>query len=159
MILIAHRGNVYGPQSTSENHPDYVTRALDLGYDAEVDVWVRDGVLWLGHDHSEHRVNESLLMNPHVWCHAKHLDALDTLLTMGAHCFYHQDDRFTLTSQKYIWTYPGFLTTQRSVAVLTGCAPQFLPERPCHGVCSDYVGIPFDDRFMKFALEELQDVT
>ena len=38
MILISHRGNINGPNPEMENNPEYIQKALDLGYDVEVDV-------------------------------------------------------------------------------------------------------------------------
>ena len=38
MIIIAHRGNINGPSSLA-NHPLQIKRALDAGFDAEIDVW------------------------------------------------------------------------------------------------------------------------
>ena len=40
MILIAHRGNINGPRVEFENNPEYVLRAIEMGFDAEVDVWL-----------------------------------------------------------------------------------------------------------------------
>ena len=37
-ILISHRGNVTGPNSDRENHPDYIDRAIEKGFDVEVDI-------------------------------------------------------------------------------------------------------------------------
>ena len=38
MKLIAHRGNVYGPESDKENSPDYIDKSISMGYDVEIDV-------------------------------------------------------------------------------------------------------------------------
>ena len=42
ITYIAHRGNIDGP-SEMENHPDHIAKALDLGFDVEVDVRIIDG--------------------------------------------------------------------------------------------------------------------
>ena len=42
MKLIAHRGNINGPNPEKENHPDYINTAIKSGYDVEVDVWFID---------------------------------------------------------------------------------------------------------------------
>ena len=39
MILIAHRGNISGIDDARENSPKYISEALNIGYDVEVDVW------------------------------------------------------------------------------------------------------------------------
>jgi len=38
MKLISHRGNLFGPNPTNENNPDYILNAIELGYDVEIDV-------------------------------------------------------------------------------------------------------------------------
>ena len=53
MILIAHRGNIDGP-SEMENHPDHIQKALDAGFHVEVDAWVIDGEIFLGHDEPQY---------------------------------------------------------------------------------------------------------
>ena len=39
MEIIAHRGNLNGPQPENENNPEYINSALELGFSAEIDVW------------------------------------------------------------------------------------------------------------------------
>ena len=50
MIIIAHRGNVDGPNPERENSPDYIDEALSMGYDVEIDLRSKDKQLFLGHD-------------------------------------------------------------------------------------------------------------
>ena len=38
MFLISHRGNINGINNKKENDPDYINRAIELGYDVEIDV-------------------------------------------------------------------------------------------------------------------------
>ena len=45
-------------------------------------------------------------MNDNFWCHAKNLDALNRLLKIGVNCFWHENDKYTLTSNRIIWTFP-----------------------------------------------------
>ena len=42
MIYISHRGNIDGPDTGKENSPDYIIKALSLGFDVEIDVWFKD---------------------------------------------------------------------------------------------------------------------
>ena len=57
MILIAHRGNTEGPRPEKENHPRYIDRAIDLGYDVEVDICGSfDTGLHLGHDEPQFKI-------------------------------------------------------------------------------------------------------
>ena len=134
MKVISHRGNVNGP-SDSENHPVGIVKVLEMGLDCEVDVWRKDGAYWLGHDDPLYDVSAHFLKNDRLWCHAKDLNALESMLSDGIHCFWHQEDDFTLTSKGYIWTYPERITCNKSVIVQKG--KDKLPEK-CYGICTDY---------------------
>lgn len=137
MILIAHRGNRDGPDNLKENTVSYLSRAMDKGYDVEVDVWSVRGLWYLGHDGPEHKINVQFLQNEHVWCHAKNIPTLVDLLAAGCHCFFHDKDDATLTSKGFIWTYPGKILTERSVAVLPELHNSVV--NGAYGVCSDFV--------------------
>jgi glycerophosphoryl diester phosphodiesterase len=143
MLLIAHRGNVNGKNASLENSPQYVRAALDAGFDVEVDVWLTAGKFKLGHDASEYEVDGNFLRQEGLWCHAKHFAALDAMLTMGIHCFYHQQDDYTITSKGYIWTYPdrGLPVSKNSVLVLSSSQiPSYAIGEYIAGVCGDTVG-------------------
>ena len=139
MLLIAHRGNLDGPDPR-ENEPAYVERALTHGFHVEVDVWARAGRLYLGHDGPDHPVAEPFLARPRVWCHAKDVVAMRALLAAGAHCFFHERDAVALTSRKFLWTHPepDAVLTDRSVLVVRG--PELPRRERFYGVCGDYAG-------------------
>ena len=81
MILISHRGNITGPNKEMENKPEYIEKTLKMGYDVEVDVWCfGDGGYWLGHDKPQYYVDESFLRNKKLWCHAKNIQGLYSML-------------------------------------------------------------------------------
>lgn len=109
MILIAHRGNIYGPNPDRENSHDYLREALAEGYHVETDVWLQpDGSLHLGHDEPQYKTSlEFLQHDPRIICHAKTVTTFQFLITNGLHCFFHDNDEATLTSQNKIWLYPG----------------------------------------------------
>jgi hypothetical protein len=137
MILIAHRGNTFG-KSNRENHPDYIQVTLNQGYHIEVDVWYAFGKFSLGHDEPLYVIKKDFLKNLNIWCHAKTITTLKYLLDLGANCFFHDKDDVTLTSNGYIWTYPGKSLTTRSICVLP--EKDFFPDK-CAGICSDYISI------------------
>ena len=121
-----------------ENSPSYIMAAVDSGFDVEVDVWKVDDLIYLGHDQPQYLIDLSFLNNERFWCHCKNIDALHYLLEEGIRCFFHSTDDVTLTSDGYIWTYPGKKITKKSICVL--------PEKSYHntidlaaGICSDYV--------------------
>tara|TARA_A100001201_G_scaffold21833_3_gene24360 strand:+ start:4032 stop:4460 length:429 start_codon:yes stop_codon:yes gene_type:complete len=135
MILIAHRGNINGP-GEYENGQKYCQEAIDAGYNVEIDVWYTD-TWWTGHDRPQYRVDPDFFLKKEVWCHAKNIKALKKLLELGAHCFFHQNDPVTLTSQQYIWTYPTQQLTEKSICVLPEL--QTIDIKGCAGICSDFL--------------------
>lgn len=112
--LIAHRGNIDGPDAWNENRPSHIQKALDLGFDVEVDVWcnVLDGVihqskepkLFLGHDTGKYPVTVEFLENPRIWCHAKNQEAFLHLIDTEANVFWVKDDGIAYTTHGYVWT-------------------------------------------------------
>ena len=137
MIMIAHRGNINGPEAVDvENTLSHITAALAEGFDVEVDIWYVDRKWWSGHDSPMWPFPQYLLHDNRVWCHAKNIDALYHLLRTGVHCFFHDQDDVALTSRGYLWTYPGKQTTDKSIVVITDDSR---PPENCYGACSDYV--------------------
>jgi len=110
MIVIAHRGNVFGPKPQKENSPDYISGALRLGYDVEIDVWYQNKQWYLGHDFPQYKVNLHFLKQKGLWCHAKNHQALLNMLKEDVHCFWHENDKVTLTSRGFMWALPGVQT-------------------------------------------------
>jgi hypothetical protein len=107
MILIAHRGNFKGRNPEKENNPDYIKDAVERGYYVEVDVWVNNGIFYLGHDEPQWRVDVDFLRNPKLICHSKNIEAFHGMLNAGdIHCFWHQTDYCALTSEGWVWKYP-----------------------------------------------------
>lgn len=139
MKLIAHRGNIHGPNLEKENHPDYITQAVKLGYDVEVDVWYENEKWYLGHDKPTYEIKYDFLFNRKFWLHAKNGHAFNILVQdCTLNVFWHTTEDWVLTSKRYIWTYPNKELYPESICVL--------PERgwvgdieKCYGVCTDYV--------------------
>ena len=139
VILISHRGNINGPNPDKENHPEYIEDALRAGFDVEVDVWKINGKFWLGHDKPQHEVSWDFLSRPGLWCHAKNVSALEDMITINAHCFWHENDTTTLTSQNFLWTYPGKQLLKRSICVMPESIKKDQDLSLCAGICSDFI--------------------
>ena len=112
-----------------------------MGIDVEVDIWVHDGCIYLGHDSPQYKVDERFVLANGLWCHAKNICALVKLSDMAVkHFFWHQTDDVAYTSSGYLWTYPGKKLTDRSIAVMPELNNTYDPvEAKCYGICSDYV--------------------
>jgi len=143
MILISHRGNINGRNELRENSIEYISEALNSGFDVEIDVWYKDGEWFLGHNGPENYVVLDFLKNDKLWCHAKNIEALNIMLKNNINCFWHQEDDVTLTSNGYIWTYPGKELTEKSIVVMP---EKYLEKwwkydfKDLSGICSDHIG-------------------
>jgi hypothetical protein len=136
--LISHRGNLNGPNPKLENSPEYVAIALELGFEVEIDVWFSKGQYFLGHDKPQFAIEEEFLQDERLWCHAKNLEALEQMIENGGiHCFWHQSDRVTLTSQNIVWTFPGDEQIKESIMVLPEISMK-ISEKSI-GICSDFI--------------------
>lgn len=139
MILISHRGNINGKNVKRENSKEYIDEAISLGYDVEIDVWYKEGKIYLGHDEPQYEVKVSWLKKrkKFLWVHCKNVDALVKLVDTGVNCFYHVEDTVVLTANKTIWAYPGKQPIENSVAVLPEINNDDLSS--CIGICSDFI--------------------
>ena len=63
MYLISHRGNINGIQKEQENKPEYINRALEKGFDVEIDVRFSNGKFFLGHDYDQYEIDHKFLSN------------------------------------------------------------------------------------------------
>lgn len=139
MLTISHRGNVNGADQHLENNPEHIKNLLKSDIQVEIDVWFKDTLIMLGHDNPQYIVNNNFLKQNGLWCHAKNLEALHFMLKKNIkHCFWHQVDDFTITSSKYIWTYPDKNITNRSIIVDT--SKEWKSKNyNCWAVCVDYI--------------------
>jgi hypothetical protein len=140
MILISHRGNIHGKCTDKENHPDYIDEAIKLGYDVEVDLWSINDVLFLGHDMPQYQIPLAWLnqRKNKLWIHCKNIEVIELISRINDfNWFWHEEDTLTLTSQRYIWAYPGKQPILNSIAVM----PEIHNEEviKCKGICSDYI--------------------
>lgn len=143
MILISHRGNINGSDSSKENHPNYILNAVHKNYNVEIDVWYTDKFM-LGHDNPQYEFPFDLLEKFHtkLWLHCKNTMALIKLKEIDPigtrlNYFWHENDTVTLTSKNYIWAYPGKQPIKNSIAVM----PELNNDTTmgCIGICSDYI--------------------
>lgn len=141
MIKIAHRGNTNGP-TDAENNPLHLVVAISQGFDVEVDIWMNSSGIYLGHDGPHHLIDETFLedIKDHAWFHCKNIEALGYFVNNmpDAKFFWHQEDDFTLTSNGYIWTYPGKTVTNKSIVVLQQPTDLSIYSE-AYGVCTDYL--------------------
>jgi hypothetical protein len=141
LIRIAHRGNVNGP-SEAENQPAYLLDAIAQGYEVEVDIWFVGGTLWLGHDYAQYQVDYTFLSKiaDMAWFHCNNQEALayfnDSLTSLRY--FWHEEDRYTLTSTGQVWVYPGETSPRNSIVVDLDLSNLDSYKDTAYAVCTDY---------------------
>jgi hypothetical protein len=138
MIKISHRGNINGAVKELENSPAHLFNAISYGFDVEVDVWVIDGLVYFGHDTPQYLINQGTLdkLLDKSWFHCKNLNALNYFFIKYPECkfFWHQKDDYTITSNGYIWTYPGKEICDRTILVHLD---KYVGNELLYGICSD----------------------
>jgi glycerophosphoryl diester phosphodiesterase len=145
-IIIAHRGNLYGPDKDTGTHIENtmfaIRKALNLGFHVEIDVRFKDDHIWLGHDEPKEYMPAILLEMPNVWFHCKDIASLQRMTELRERgftneYFYHEKDSVAVTSSGYLWTYPGKELTSNSIAVLPETVPGWEIDK-AYAICTDY---------------------
>tara|TARA_R100000805_G_C3626347_1_gene137828 strand:- start:5562 stop:5996 length:435 start_codon:yes stop_codon:yes gene_type:complete len=135
--IISHRGNLEG-KNEYENYPEQIEKALSHDIDCEIDLWLKQNRLYLGHDSPDVMISKSFLKTPGLWIHAKNLEAVEWLSKTNLHWFWHEEDKLTITSKGVIWCYPnvyvqGGVTVIKSIDNLNPDIKSL-----CKGICTDY---------------------
>lgn len=141
MKLISHRGNISGKKPSFENHPNYILEALANNYECEIDIFVKNDNLYLGHDYAQYKIDPDFIYEncKQLWIHCKNIDAIYWFLkNKEFHFFWHENDKITLTSKNIIWAFPGNQPIIGSVAVLPEVNNEIALDN-CFGICSDYI--------------------
>jgi hypothetical protein len=142
MLLISHRGNVDGMNPDRENSIPYINGALNLGFSVMVDVWFVGGTLALGNHRPQYGINAEFLRNPQIICKARSAATLNALMDMDLHCFANDRDDYSVTTEGYVWIYPGCASPPRGILYM----PEFnykdvrdVADIGCAGVCSNWI--------------------
>ena len=143
MKIISHRGNLQGPHSKIENSVESIYTAINLGFDVEIDVWLNDNGLYLGHDEPQYNVSIEWLMSysDKLWIHCKNMESLCLLLEYkDLNVFGHSNDDYVLTSKHNIFCKPGMKINKRSIVVMPELSPIYSENSfdNCYGVLTDY---------------------
>lgn len=142
-LIISHRGNVQGPDSSLENNPKHIRSLLKRGIPCEVDLRRYNKRFYLGHDYPQYPIPQDFLIDNRklLWIHCKDRLSLNYLNSelniINLNYFWNDKDDYSLTSQKYIWTNIDRNITQNSVIV--DLRPQPCYNINCFGICVDYL--------------------
>ena len=154
MILIAHRGNIFGPIPERENNPEYIDEALHEGFFCEIDIRAssKSDYFFIGHDYGEYELPISWFeeRKEKLFLHAKDLKTLSYFSSRDDsgtwHVFWHQEDAYTLTLSGIIWAYPGSAINSSCICVMPEKAEYRRKDlKQCFGICSDDVASHRDE--------------
>jgi len=145
MLVISHRANIDGPNEETENTINSIKYCLEKGISVEIDIWHKNNQLYLGHDEPQYKIDFDFLKLNYcsLWIHCKNFEALEFFSNyIFMHFFWHENDKFTLTSHNFIWTYPNQNVCNKSVIVCQSKeeTKKYLKEN-CFGVCTDYINL------------------
>ena len=154
MKIIAHRANINGPDPKQENQINAIIKCIECGYDVEIDIRMIENCLYLGHDSPDNIITFDQInsISEHLWIHCKNLTALQYFSEHSNkkyNFFWHDQDKYTLTSKSFIWGYPGSELSSNSVNVM----PEWtikkenlkdLIKEKIYGICTDFPKIIFD---------------
>ena len=111
---ICHRGNLRGSNTQLENNFGVLIQREIQGHYVEIDLWLHENTLWLGHDKPEHKVSfDWVAASNRRLLHAKDGPTFAYLMResgtrgLDLHIFYHTDEDYVLTSKGLILGYPG----------------------------------------------------
>jgi len=163
MKIIAHRGNLNGPDPARENTIEQAEKCFALGFDVELDAWHIDGNMFLGHDEPNTKIDPMWILRPNhkLWLHWKNTDGLlwamygfEFLLNpIFSNYFMHDNEPFVETTSGAYWLYPGTPITDDmlSAPAIVACLPELAPDwdtsQATH-ICTDYP-IMYREKYMR----------
>jgi hypothetical protein len=143
VLIISHRANLNGPDPSIENKPGAIEHAIDQGFSVEVDLRMRNGKLYFGHDEPQYETDVDFISKykQRLWIHCKDMETMEFCLQKAFHCFWHNIDDYTLTNYRYVWAYPGKEPVGKlSILVMPELhwnPTETISKKP-YGVCTDY---------------------
>tara|TARA_B100000989_G_C19512200_1_gene459708 strand:+ start:1016 stop:1498 length:483 start_codon:yes stop_codon:yes gene_type:complete len=107
--LISHRGNLFGPDLSKENKPEFIDEAIMLGFCVEIDIWILKDGYYLGHDRPEIKVSTDYLnkRSDNLFIHLKNntFKVQDNFKKLNY--FLHENEPFVFTSKGEKWYLPS----------------------------------------------------
>jgi len=148
MKIIAHRGNLYGPNQETENTIEHAEKCFALGFDVELDVWYMENGQWFfGHDEPRTKIEWRWLHQNmgNLWLHVKNPRTAQMLCgrLYNFNAFAHEKDPFCLTSHGDLWFYPGTEIKYGPIDYysIVACLPEIAPDWDLNHathICTDY---------------------
>lgn len=147
--IICHRGNFQKKIVAEENKPELIDQLNKEGFDVEIDVWWKDGELWLGHDEPQYKITlDWLCGSPLRIIHCKdgltfeYLLKKNGALGLGLNLFYHTNEHYALTTRGQVIVLPGQDLLDGSIQMMPEMSSRVYSKEQKNkvfAVCSDAV--------------------
>lgn len=143
--IISHRGNIDGRILEKENTIDYINCAIKNGYEVEIDVRTKNGLLYLGHDTPDYLVDMEWMFNiiGKLWIHCKDIDSYKIVSNIkNSRYFCHTSDSFSLISTNQLWVHDISLKLNENCIIPLLSIEDinnFSYTEKVHAICTDYV--------------------
>lgn len=144
--LISHRGNISGPIEDFENNPEYINDTIINGFDVEIDLRIKDGDLYLGHDFAQYKINFDWLEKNfnRLWIHCKDIDSYSQISNFKNLTFFcHSSDDFSLISSGYLWVHNLSLELNDKCVIplinLQDIENHKFSKKSVYAICTDYI--------------------
>ena len=144
MILISHRGNI-DCYSGHDNELEYIDKAINKGYNVEIDIRKIDNKLYLGHDIPQYEVGIDWLIKrkQYLLIHTKNIQALNYLINKDLKTFYHKDeDHVIINNCNLIWS--NKISEAMSFSIIPLLSREDISNAHLYqnvfGICSDFIG-------------------
>lgn len=146
MIIIAHRGNLNGPENR-EHNINQLEFVIKSGFNVEIDIRLsNDNCFYIGHDEKKHKIelNWIIKYKNYLWIHCKDNRSFiyfNSNKILNFNYFWHDKDEFTLTSRGFIWAYPSSKIFQNAINVkpeINIDDNTLIKHKPIFGICTDF---------------------
>jgi len=136
----------YKIRKREPNTKSAIEQALEYCDMVEVDVWLIGNNWYLGHDLPTEQISWDYIVDhmDKLLLHCKNVEALGKLvhvqrefLLSNLHFFWHDKDKYTLTSQNVLVAYPGSVVVVNCINMMPENAGYRVPSNGCWGVCTD----------------------
>ena len=110
-MIISHRCNTNGP-SEKENTIKELLKCVYSGFLVEIDVWIIDKKIFMGHDNPVEEIDINFLLkySDKLFIHCKNIESLCYLKQFKKLCvFGHSNDEFVLTSHLDVFCRVGVI--------------------------------------------------
>ena len=108
----------------------------------EIDLWKKEDQYYLGHDEPSYKIDIQWLLDRkfELWVHCKNIDAFENLSRHNLNYFWHEDDKYTLTSKQWVWAYPDQKFSTKYNKTVTVMPEWYDTDTEGFaGICSDYI--------------------